>query len=149
MLYKPVSKTSPYSNPETGLKPVLYFFHRQIYYHYTTQSGAEAIGKDKVIQESTNKAKDCAAGVGCYFTTMDPETYTKEEIAKDSWGDMAQEALNEGKMEWVIKVYDLTPVICFGRRKGVFIYKGDVDLKKFRHTIVKSFLSYSDMCWIS
>ena len=76
---------------------------------------------------------------------MDPETHTKEQIAKDSWDGLAQSALNEGKMDWVIKIQDLTPVTCFSQRKGVFLYKGEVDLNDFRHTIERSIFSESDL----
>ena len=76
---------------------------------------------------------------------MDPETHTKEQIAKDNWHGLAQWALKEGKMDWVIKIHDLTPVTCFSQRKGVFLYEGHVNLNDFRHTIGRSNFSESDL----
>jgi hypothetical protein len=56
-----------------------------VYYHYTTFAGAEAINRNKIILQSALEGADAVLGEGCYFTTMDSRSYTKEEIAKDNW----------------------------------------------------------------
>ena len=121
-----------------------------VYYHYTTKSGAEAINKSKKINKSRqhDSVDDAALGDGCYFTNMDPDNYTKEQIAKDCWENVAQQALDAGKMDWVVKVYDLAPIEKSPYRKGVFIYRGDVNLQNVRHEITATPFSNDSSCII-
>ena len=64
-----------------------------LYYHYTTETGAAAILKSKKILPSAVEGPDAAAGVGCYFITLDPETHTQEEVAKFQYGTAWQSTI--------------------------------------------------------
>ena len=64
-----------------------------VYYHYTTEAGAQAINKNKIIFQSALEGPDAVLGEGCYFTTMDPTTHTQEQIAKDNWTTAWQSAI--------------------------------------------------------
>ena len=113
-----------------------------IYYHYTTKSGAEAIKISKTILKSLLDGRDAILGEGVYFSTLDPKSHTKKEIAEDNWGNAGQYNIDIGKMDMVIKVQDLRPVTP-PKRKGVVIYEDDVNLDEFEYTIERSYFSDS------
>ena len=89
--------------------------------------------ESETILKSTDQARDTFDGEGCYFTTLDPRIHSREHIAKDNWAGVWEKALKDGKMHWVIEVYDLEPVFSVQRRDAVVIFRDDVDLNKFRH----------------
>ena len=89
--------------------------------------------KSETILKSTDQRRDAFDGIGCYFSTLDPRIYPREQIAKDNWAGVWEKALEDGKMDWVIEVYDLQPVSSVQQRDAVVIYRDDVDLNKFRH----------------
>ena len=55
-------------------------------YHYTDAKSASSIKNSKLIYQSTDTIKDVAWGQGTYFTDMDPNHHTAEQIAYNNWG---------------------------------------------------------------
>ena len=110
---------------------------RKVYYHYTTKSSAEAIYRSKFIQESTpENFDDSKFGEGCYFTIKSPQHHTKEEVAKNNWGKGWKQAIKQGKLEFVIKVYDLEPITCeHSEGRDIWLYRDNVNLEYFEHEI--------------
>ena len=56
-------------------------------YHYTRKDGKDGIVEGGVIYQSTDHIKDCLLGEGVYLTSLSPSKHTKEEIAKNNYGE--------------------------------------------------------------
>lgn len=54
-------------------------------YHYTDVNAAASINSSKLIYQSTDTIKDAVWGQGTYFTDMDPNNHTAEQIAFNNW----------------------------------------------------------------
>ena len=56
-----------------------------ILYHYTSAGGIDGIRTTGVIRQSTDHIRDAMLGAGVYFTSMDPNRYSKEQIAQNNY----------------------------------------------------------------
>ena len=92
-----------------------------------------------IPEKNKNLPGDVSNGQGVYFSTLDPKTHTKEQIAFDNWGTaLGKKRIDQGKMDWMIKVLNLGPVITPVGRLGVVVYEDDINLTTIGHTIEKS-----------
>ena len=131
---------------------------RKALYHYTTESSAKEIRRSKFIQESTpENFDDSKFGEGCYFTIKSPQHHTKEEVAKNNWGKGWKQAIKQGKLEFVIKVYDLEPITCeHSEGRDIWLYRDNVNLEYFEHEIQENtfkpnryaFLQWAAFCYV-
>ena len=55
-----------------------------LYYHYTNQKGATAIGISRKIKMSRRRHNDAMHGEGVYFTTLGPKN-DKTMLARNNW----------------------------------------------------------------
>jgi HYD1 signature containing ADP-ribosyltransferase len=70
-------------------------------YHYTDEEAFHSIKREGVIRTGTmNKY-----GVGVYLTDLDPEEYTREEVAKSNYGAGAQHNLEGGRLDHHIPIF--------------------------------------------
>jgi HYD1 signature containing ADP-ribosyltransferase len=69
-------------------------------YHYTDEGAFHSIKREGVIRAGTmNKF-----GVGVYLTDLDPEEYTREQVAKANYGVGAQRNLERGRLDYHIPI---------------------------------------------
>jgi HYD1 signature containing ADP-ribosyltransferase len=85
-------------------------------YHYTDEEAFHSIKREGVIRAGTmNKY-----GMGVYLTDLDPEEYTREEVAKANYGVGAQRNLERGRLDHHIPIfiasYELFPTTANGYR---------------------------------
>ena len=54
-------------------------------YHYSNSAGMSGIKNSGCIRQSTDIEYDAILGAGVYLTTMSPNSYSKEQIAKNNY----------------------------------------------------------------
>ena len=105
-------------------------------YHYTSEQGHQQIVNSKVIRQSQNFAKDCVYGDGVYLTTLNPDDFSKETLAKNNYGGGWKKRLSDGRLDYYIEIEipfsDLNLERCDADDRDVYLYTGDLDLDKFR-----------------
>ena len=83
-------------------------------YHYTSQAGHEQIVRSGVIKQSQNFTRDCVYGDGVYLTTLNPEDFSKEDLAKNNYGGGWRKRLSDGRLDYYVEIEipfsDLTPM---------------------------------------
>ena len=100
-------------------------------YHYTDAKSASSIKSSKVIYQSTDTMKDTLWGQGTYFTDMDPNNHTAEQIVSNNWKSNLTTAIQQ-KIQYCIKVEFSRQEIerCTGTSRRIFLYRGNVDLNR-------------------
>ena len=73
-------------------------------YHYTNQRGYENIKKSGIIRQSQNFEKDCVYGDGVYLTTLNPEDFSKEDLAKNNYGGGWRRRMSDGRLDYYIEI---------------------------------------------
>ena len=109
-------------------------------YHYTDRVSANSINGSKVMFKSTDTIYDARWGIGVYFTDMDPDNFTAEQIAYNNWMQTLSAKI-KSKMEFCIVVTlpksDVQNCCEGGRR--IYLYPGqDVNLNFYRHRVIQT-----------
>jgi len=107
-------------------------------YHYTSQGGHDHIVKSKFIKQSQNFTKDCVYGDGVYLTTLNPEDFSKKDLAKNNYGGLWEKRLSDGRLDCYVEIEipfsDLKLERCRTQddSRDVYLYSGDLDLSLFQ-----------------
>merc|ERR1712129_519029 len=97
-------------------------------FHYTTTMGLEGITKEGVVRKSANGF----SGEGVYLTSLDPDHFTREQVAQNIYGSPTwQERLAAGNLDcWLeVQVEESRLSRCSIDRE-VFILLEDLQLEK-------------------
>ena len=106
-------------------------------YHYTSQAGHEQIVGSGVIKQSQNFTRDCVYGDGVYLTTLNPEDFSKEDLAKNNYGGGWRKRLSDGRLDYYVEIEipfsDLKLERCRtgDEARDVYLYAGDLRLDTF------------------
>ena len=106
-------------------------------YHYTSQAGHEQIVRSGVIKQSQNFTRDCVYGDGVYLTTLNPEDFSKEDLAKNNYGGGWRKRLSDGRLDYYVEIEipfsDLKLERCRtgDEARDVYLYAGDLRLDTF------------------
>ena len=107
-------------------------------YHYTNQQGYDQIVRSKTIRQSQNFEKDCLYGDGVYLTTMNPQEFSKEDLARNNWGGAWKKRMSAGRLDYYIEIEipysDLSLQRCDTSDSGdrdVYLYSGHMQLDRF------------------
>ena len=73
-------------------------------YHYTSQTGHDHIVKSGLIKQSQNFTKDCVYGDGVYLTTLNPEDFSKADLARNNYGGLWQKRLSDGRLDYYVEI---------------------------------------------
>ena len=109
-------------------------------YHYTNRDSASNIKSDKVIYRSENTIADARWGIGVYFTVMDPNNFTAEEIAYNNWLRTLSARIRR-KLEFCIVVtFPISEIQdCCEDDRRIFLYPGrDVNLNSYQHRVIQT-----------
>ena len=109
-------------------------------YHYTDSASANSINMSKIMYRSTDTIADAVWGIGVYFTDMDPNNFTADQIAFNNWRQPLSPAIGR-KLEYCIVVTFQKSDIqnCCGDGRRIFLYPGrDVNLKLHGHRVIKT-----------
>ena len=79
-------------------------------YHYTSEQGHNIITRQKIIKQSKDFQKDCIYGDGVYLTTLNPEDFDKESIARNNYGGGWRKRLSDGKLDYYIELGKFFPL---------------------------------------
>ena len=107
-------------------------------YHYTSQEGHDHIVKSGLIKQSQNFTKDCVYGDGVYLTTLNPEDFSKKDLAKNNYGGLWEKRLSDGRLDCYVEIEipfsDLKLERCTTSddSRDVYLYSGDLDLSQFQ-----------------
>ena len=107
-------------------------------YHYTSQTGHDHIVKSGLIKQSQNFTKDCVYGDGVYLTTLNPEDFSKADLARNNYGGLWQKRLSDGRLDYYVEIeipfseLRLTRCQTQDESRDVYLYTGDLELKEFR-----------------
>ena len=109
-------------------------------YHYTNRASASSINGSKVMIKSTDTIYDARWGIGVYFTDMDPDNFTAEQIAYNNWVQTLSAKIRS-KMEFCIEVTfpksDIQNCCEDGRR--IFLYPSrNVNLNSYQHRVIQT-----------
>ena len=109
-------------------------------YHYTDRASASSIKSDKVMYKSTDTIADARWGIGVYFTDMDPNNFTAEQIAYNNWLQTLSAKIRS-KLEFCVVVTFPKSEIqncCEGGRR-IFLYPGrNVNLNSYPHRVIQT-----------
>ena len=108
-------------------------------YHYTDAKATSSIKNSKLICQSTDTIKDAVWGQGTYFTDMDPNNHTAEQIAFNNWRRRNLTTVIQQKIQYCIKV-KFTPgeiESCTDDGRRIFLYRGNVDLSRHQFEIIE------------
>merc|ERR1719370_2224530 len=98
-------------------------------YHYTDAGSLESIKQQRLIRKSSRSQHhtDMIFGEGVYLTSMDPESYDKEELAKNNWLGGGPSRMAQGKTDhhvWIeIPENDPRQEECQARGRDVWLFK--------------------------
>ncbi|XP_048241067.1 uncharacterized protein LOC124119549 [Haliotis rufescens] len=115
-----------------------------VFYHYTNESGKNNIVQSMCIKASRHNpmGNDVAFGEGVYGTTMDPDNYSKQEVAKNNYDNRPrfwESLMDIGRVDYAIEIFlptsSLTPVK--HETRDILIHKGDIDLRKYTYRVIK------------
>ena len=109
-------------------------------YNYTDSASATSINTSKIMCKSINTIADAVWGIGVYFTDMDPNSFTADQIAFNNWRQPLSPAIGR-KLEYCIVVTFGTSDIqnCCDDERRIFLYPGrDADLKLHGHRVIKT-----------
>ena len=109
-------------------------------YHYTDSASANSINMSKIMYRSTDTIADAVWGIGVYFTDMDPNNFTADQIAFNNWRQPLSPAIGR-KLEYCIVVTFQKSDIqnCCGDGRRIFLYPGrDVNLNLHGHRVIKT-----------
>jgi len=107
-------------------------------YHYTSEQGHKNIVTSGVIRQSQNFTRDCVYGNGVYLTTLNPEDFSKADLAKNNYGGGWRKRLSDGRLDYYIEIEipfsDLKLEKCktSDTDRDVYLYSGDLDLTRFQ-----------------
>ena len=73
-------------------------------YHYTSEEGHNTILRQKIIRQSKDFQKDCLYGDGVYLTTLNPEDFDKESLARNNYGAGWRKRLSAGRLDYYIEL---------------------------------------------
>lgn len=80
---------------------------------------------------------------GVYFTSLGPADHGVKSIRRNNFDDRGRALMGNNllyKLEWVVQVEmninEVTQVPAEGR--DIYLYEGDVDLRKYAHRIYKN-----------
>ena len=109
-------------------------------YHYTDRASASSINSSKVMIRSTDTIYDARWGIGVYFTDLDPDNCSAEQIAYNNWVQTLSAKIRS-KIEFCIVVTFPKSEIqncCEGGRR-IFLYPGrNVNLNSYRHRVIQT-----------
>ena len=54
-------------------------------YHYTDSTSTNSIDTSKIMYRSRDTIADAVCGIGVYFTDMDPNSFTADQIVFNNW----------------------------------------------------------------
>ncbi|XP_071095080.1 uncharacterized protein [Haliotis cracherodii] len=115
-----------------------------VFYHYTNKDGKNAIEQSLCIKESrsTPQGGDVAFGEGVYGTTMDPDFFSKYEVAKNNYDSRPgfwESLMDIGRVDYAIKILLPTSSLKLVKHKtrDILIHKGDIDLRKYTYRVIK------------
>ncbi|PVD37626.1 hypothetical protein C0Q70_00222 [Pomacea canaliculata] len=74
------------------------------FYHYTSESGIDAIMDSGYIKESQTGGPDAFFGSGVYGTSL-PPSVGKREIANNNWKEGWRSREHAGRVDYVIKLH--------------------------------------------
>jgi len=106
-------------------------------YHYTNQRGYENIKRSGIIRQSQNFEKDCVYGDGVYLTTLNPEDFSKEDLAKNNYGGGWRRRMSDGRLDYYIEIEISYSDLKLERCKtsddwrDVYLYSGDIHLDSY------------------
>jgi len=105
------------------------------YYHYTDDAGAQSIIRSTKILASLSFMTngDTAFGNGVYLTKMDPETNTKDEIAKNNWNNTSAAFIEKTRYYFVIKIPDAKIKDATSNGREIFLYGRSSDLSLLKY----------------
>lgn len=108
-------------------------------YHYTDRCSANGIKATTKIYASTDTELDATWGVGTYFTDMKPSRYSLREIAYNNWQQHRLTTSIREQLEYCIKVKFSRWEVkkCHGDGRRIFLYRGNVKLRKRDYQIIK------------
>ena len=109
-------------------------------YHYTARASASSINSSKIMYKSTDTSADARWGIGVYFTDMDPNNFTAEQIAYNNWLQTLLAKIRS-KLEFCIVVTFPKSEIqnCCEDGRRIFLYPSrDVNLNSYRHRVIQT-----------
>merc|ERR1719509_374251 len=97
-------------------------------FHYTTTMGLEGITKEGVVRKSA----DGFSGEGVYLTSLNPDHFTREQVAQNTYGSPTwQERLAAGNLDcWLEVQVEESMLSRCTLGKEVFILLEDLQLEK-------------------
>jgi hypothetical protein len=116
-----------------------------VLYHYTDEQGAAGIYETGIIYKSGRHNRDAFLGEGVYLTRLSPQT-SKQIIYQNNWDGrlpfpVIERHIREGRIDCVITVHipDHDPQLrqATDGDRDIFIYMGDIDLRRFNHNFEK------------
>ena len=105
------------------------------YFHYTSAESADKIDESKVIRGSKNKVRDAFYGDGVYLTDKKAEDYTRTQIANNNYGKRDDSYKKLEKYVEVSLPKNEVEKCDTGNSRQVYLYRGDLDLSKYDHSI--------------
>ena len=109
-------------------------------YHYTDKESADNIDDSKIMYKSTDTIADAIWGIGVYFTDMNPDDFTADEIAYNNWLQTLPSEIEE-KLEYCIEVEfpDEDIENCSEDNRRIILYPGEnVDLELYPHKVFRT-----------
>ena len=106
-------------------------------YHYTDAASANSINRSKIMYKSTDTIADAKWGVGVYFTDMDPNSFSAEQICYNNWLQTLSPTI-ANKLETCIAVTfpKLHIRNCCEDGRRIFLYPGrDLNLNSYGHRV--------------
>ena len=107
-------------------------------YHYTDTVSANNINNSKIMYKSTDTIYDARWGIGVYFTDMDPNSFSAEQICYNNWLQTLSPTIAR-KLETCIAVTFPKTYIqnCCEDGRRIFLYPDrDVNLNSYRHRVI-------------
>ncbi|XP_046565404.1 uncharacterized protein LOC124274127 [Haliotis rubra] len=114
------------------------------FYHYTDEEGKNAIVQSMTVKQSRKKPGDgdVAFGEGVYGTTMDPDDFSKQEVARNNYDGAPgfwEDLMDIGRVDFAIKILLPVSEVKFVnyQSRNILIYKGDIDLRMYTYCIIE------------
>jgi len=97
-------------------------------FHYTTPGGLVSIARDRVVRAGRG-----IRGWGVYLTSLDPSTFTREQLARNNYSRTWRTNLLEGRVDCFVEVQvEEWRLASCTRYREVFLHLGDLYLVEGR-----------------
>ncbi|KAK7089722.1 hypothetical protein V1264_024488 [Littorina saxatilis] len=108
------------------------------FYHYTSQSGKNAIIACGYIRENSTGGRHAHFGRGVYGTSLSPSS-GKSTIASNNWKGHGRNYILSGSCDWAIKVrIPSDKVESVGPwNRDILVYREQLNLKDFTYETIE------------